>query len=63
MQDNKEQVVVEYIQGAREVPAYLRAMVVEYNRLAKIADECVSYPRSVDKKMDMLYDALGVLVK
>ena len=58
-----EEVVVEYIQGVREVPEYLRKLVTEYRSRAYVADTCESYPRSVDREMDVLHDAMVILTR
>ena len=57
----KEDVVVAYIQGTVKVPDYLKRIVEEYNKRARVVETCKSYPQQVDDEMNKLYDALEVL--
>jgi hypothetical protein len=63
MQNDRETVVVEYIRGEREVPAYAKALVDEYRRREESIRGCASYPRSTQVEMDQLYDALVVIAR
>ena len=60
---SEEEIVVEYIEGAREVPSYMQEFVEKYRSMALAADECLSYPRRLDRDMDKLYDVLVAMVK
>jgi len=57
----KEEVVVRYIEEPWEAPANLKPLVAKYNELRAIVDASEAYPRSVDDKMNKLYDAMVVM--
>jgi hypothetical protein len=64
MSDNKEQLIVTYIEGTVRVPDDLWAIVKKYRQLQKVVETSGAvYAKSVDDDMNKLYDALEVLVK
>jgi hypothetical protein len=63
MQDNREEVVVRWVDEVSSAPAELKPLVDAYRRRQEIVDGCAAYPRHVDLEMDVLYDALLVLAK
>jgi hypothetical protein len=56
-----EDVVVRYIEEPWEAPAHLKPLVVKYNELRAVVDASEAYPRSLDDKMNKLYDAMVVM--
>jgi len=57
-----EETVVEYIDGVFTPPAHIKPLVEAYNRRRAVVDTCESYPKSIDKEMDSLFDAMIVKV-
>jgi hypothetical protein len=47
--------------GEREPTVQISPLVMKYRELAKIVEQCESYPRSIDQRMNKLYDAAVVL--
>ena len=56
-----EQFVVECMLGEREPTVQILPLVMKYRELAKIVERCESYQRSIDQRMNKLYDAAVVL--
>jgi len=59
--NNREEVVVKWIDQIAEVPVALLPLVNAYNVRKLVVDTCNAYPERVDEEMNVLYDAMLVM--
>ncbi len=53
-----ERTVIAYINGDLVPPSHLRVFVERYQQYDTMIRDLESYPRSIDKTMDTIYDTL-----
>ena len=59
---NPEIIVVEWINGERPVPQEYEELVEEYVSNMNIVDQCASYPRWIDERMNEIFDGMVAFV-